>query len=485
MERITTGIDGLDLVLEGGLPRHAVHIFAGVPGTGKSTVALQIAFRNATAGRPALYLTTLSEPLPKLIGFLQEFAFADVSRIGTEVLFDSLDEILRENPDQLPAKLLGLIQRHRPGLIVLDSFKAIGDVISDASKWRSIMFEVAGALAAYDATALLVGEYTEREMIGLVEFAVADGVIELRREQRGSRDERFLRVAKLRGSSFLDGTHAFTLARQGVRVFPRLVGPPAPLDYVPDPQRLASGIGGLDEMIDNGWLRGSSTLVLGPSGSGKTILGLHFLRQGVAEGEPSLLVTFQETPTQLRRAIRSLGWSDRELLAAGKFDLLYRSPVELQIDTVVHEIFERIERDGVRRIVIDALGDLERAAGDPIRFSDYIYALAQHLASAGVSCMFLLETDRQSRGVLPDLRPGVEKAIYIVDNLLALGMELEGELTRSIRILKTRGSAHDGGSHTLMISRAGLEVAGVRRRARRAGPRSARGSRSQRRPGKP
>jgi circadian clock protein KaiC len=287
-------------------------------------------------------------------------------------------------------------------------------------------------------------------------------VIELRREQRGARDERMLRVAKMRGSDFLDGNHAFTIGRAGVRLFPRLVGPREPTTYVPDPERIASGIAGLDDMVAAGWLRGTTTLVVGPAGAGKTMLGLHFLRRGVEDGEASLLVTFQENPTQLRRAIRSLGWNDRELLDAGKFALLYRSPVELQIDTVVHEIFERVERDGVRRVVIDALGDLERAAGDSARFSDYVYALSQHLAARQVSSMFMLEAAGPML-VEKAYRTEAEKTAHIVDNLLALTMNFEGELERSVRIVKSRGSAHDGFARPLRIETGGLTVGGSRR----------------------
>ena len=179
---------------------------------------------------------------------------------------------------------------------------------------------------------------------------------------------------------------------------------------------------------------------------------------GVADGESSLLVSLQETPTQLRRAIRSLGWNDGDLLAAGKFDLLYQSPVELQIDVVVDEIFQRMRHDRVRRIVIDALGDLEHGAADPGRFSDYMYALAQHLAAERVSSLFLLETESLSGSQLTGLRPGLEKTVYVVDNLLALSIVLDGELDRTVRILKTRGSAHDGRQHSMRITPRGLEV---------------------------
>jgi circadian clock protein KaiC len=457
VEKIATGVLGLDRVLYGGLPKSALHILAGVPGTGKSTLAQQIAFSQASAARPVLYLTTLSEPLSKLIGFLQQLEFADVDRIGTEILFENIADLLIGDTMQLPGKLLELIKRHRPGLIVIDSFKAIGDIVPDSGRWRKIVFEVGEVVAAYDATTILVGEYDEQDMASALEFAVADGVLELRRAQRGTRDERFIRVAKLRGSEFLDGTHAFTIGRSGIRVYPRLVQSRGPLEYGAAPERLHSGIGGLDQMIAKGWLRGTSTVVMGPSGSGKTLLGLHFLRQGAADGEAPLMVTFQENPTQLRRCVESMGWDGAEMFGPGGIELLYRSPVELQIDRVVHAIFESIERIGAQRVVIDALGDLERGATDPDRFVEYLYALLQSFASQRVSSMLLLENHTFARPEL-DVRTPAKQAFYIADNLLALGMDLRGDLTRTVRILKTRGSVHDGRERPLRITTSGMEI---------------------------
>src|SRR5437762_1095415 len=97
-----------------------------------------------------------------------------------------------------------------------------------------------------------------------LECAVLDGIVELTLEQHGTRDERYLRVVKLRGSGFRDGSHAFRITQAGLQVFPRLITPPVPSGYYPQPERLQSGVSGLDPMIEAGWLRGTSTLVAGP-----------------------------------------------------------------------------------------------------------------------------------------------------------------------------------------------------------------------------
>ena len=455
MQRLSTGNASLDRILGGGLPRNSINIVMGLPGTGKTILAEQLAFANGSAERPVLYLTTLSEPLPKIVTYLQELSFAEVERIGTEVQYESLVEPLRERPDQLADYVAELIERKRPSVVIIDSFKAIMELAPDAAHWRRTVFDVASVLTAYDLTALWVGEYAHDSVDRLPEFAVADGIVELRRLQSGSRDDRFLQVVKLRGSAFLDGEHAFVLSAGGLTVYPRLVGPSGSRRYEATPERLQSGIEGLDALVEAGWLRGTSTLVAGPSGAGKTILGLHFLRHGVEQGEPGLLVNFQESPAQIHRAMKSLDWDADALLQPGKLDQLYSSPVELQIDTIIQEVLRRIEANGVRRVVVDALGDLAKAAADPRRFSDYIYALSQEMARRGITSMLIVEA------------PGDTGSGYIIsgrdvsemsDNTLLLAMELRPEFERTVRIIKTRGSAHDGARHVLRISRGGIVV---------------------------
>lgn len=459
MDRISTGNPELDSILSGGFPRNSINVIMGAPGSGKTILAEQLAFANAGPDCRVLYLTTLSEPLPKLIGYLQTYDFVDVNRIGTDVVYHSLSEHslregLADDPKRLHTEVFELITKYRPRVIIIDSFKAIADLLADAQSWRRVSFELAGMLSAYGTTSFWVGEYTWETGAGPTEFAIADGIIDLRRTQRGSRDERYLRVAKLRGSSFLDGNHAFWIDSDGLHVFPRLVTPPISPDYAAIRERLQTGVAGLDAMVQEGWLRGTSTLVQGPSGAGKSILALHFLRQGVLDGEPGLLVNFQENPTQLRRAMSSLGWNPDELLGPGKLEQIYTSPVELHIDTIVQEMFRRLTERSIKRVVIDSVGDLRKSASDPSRFDDYMYSLIQHFATSNIAAMFTVETPR----AVPEHPSLTTDVSYMSDNIVALSMELGEELHRRIRIIKTRGSAHDGRRRTLLITSQGVSV---------------------------
>lgn len=453
MDRISSGNEELDLIVGGGFPTNSIHVIMGSPGSGKTILAEQLAFTNATRDRPALYLTTVSEPLQKVLLYLQEYSFADLSRIGTEVLYEGLGEVLAERPAHLADAVTELVKRHRPGVLIIDSFKAIADLMPDVQTWRKELHALAGLLSAYSMTTFWVGEYTSDMKARLPEFAVADGIVELTREQLGSRDFRFVRVVKLRGSAFRDGQHAFHITARGLEVYPRLLGPAVGLTYRPLDERMASGIPGLDQLIATGWLRGTTTVLVGPSGSGKTAMGLQFLSEGVRSGEASLLLTLEENPVQIARVMQHFGWDTHALLGPGKLDILFCSPVELQIDTIIRALFDRVERDDVRRVVIDALGDLAYTANDPIRFRDYLFALTQQLATRNVTSIFTVESSGTTEHAFT--REGIS---YLGDNLLLLEMHLDEELTRTIRVLKTRGSAHDGRRHPLSIGAGGVAV---------------------------
>jgi circadian clock protein KaiC len=455
-QKISTGTTGLDEVLMGGIPANTITILMGPPGSGKTIMAEQIAFHNAGPESPVLYLTTLAEPLEKFIVHGESYSFFDTSKIGVSVFYEDLGYVLRESGmDSLAEKMTDLLIRYRPKLVFVDSFKALNELLTSDAQRRTVIYDFATALSAYQCTSFLVGEYSPEMITDYAEFAIADVVLNLMRYMTNVREQRFVRVEKIRASDSLKGMHAFSINEHGIRVYPRLLTPRLPPSYQAKIERVATGIEGLDEMVAQGIWRGSSTLVAGPSGSGKTILSLHFVRAGAVRNEPSLYLGFQENPTQLARIMLNLGWDTEALLESGNLELMYRSPVEMQLDEVAAELFGRVRDAKIRRVAIDALGDLERSSVDRQRFADFIYALTQWFAVENVTCMMTSE--------LPELfgiRTITEDQISnMSDNLILLGFtDKAGELERTVRIMKTRGSSHDHHQHTLDISAQGLVI---------------------------
>lgn len=454
IDRITTGCSGLDEILCGGIPANTISVIMGAPGTGKTILAEQIAFSQATAAAPALYLTTMSEPLEKFIMHGQNYDFFDEAKVGVSVFYEDLGLMLREQGIGKLAEIVTemLLTRH-PRFVFIDSFKALNELMILPQDRRTGVFDLASVLSAYRCTSFLIGEYADEMMTELPEFAIADVVLQMIKLTTNVREERFLRVEKLRSSSSITGLHAFSITAAGLEVYPRLLTPTVAPSYSARPERVNTGIEGLDTMIEEGFWRGSTTLVAGPPGAGKTIMALQFIATGALKGEPGVYLGFQENPTQLSRVMRNLGLPVEKLLNDG-FELMYQSPVEVQLDRVAVELFRRVRAGKVKRVVIDALGDVQRASIDHQRFANLIYSLMQWFAVENITCMLTYEMNNlfEVHGI------SEEQISNMSDNVLLLRFQPGRELKRTLRVLKARGSAHDSREHEIHITRKGMTV---------------------------
>ena len=216
-DRIQTGNPQADEILRGGFPVNSINIVMGQPGTGKTIFAEQLLFHTARGERPSLYVTTLSEPLSKVVTYVQRFGFFDADRLAHDIQYEDLGTALSEHgPMALVDWLDDAIKSRSPKIIVIDSFRAIHDVAGSPDEMRRFISRIAGMLAAYDVTAFLLGEYTQEDIRRYPEFAVVDAIVELARQPMTTRDERFLRVLKLRGSGYREGQHAFRITGSGL-----------------------------------------------------------------------------------------------------------------------------------------------------------------------------------------------------------------------------------------------------------------------------
>jgi circadian clock protein KaiC len=438
ISRVPSGDPKLDEVLGGGLPEHSITLVAGAPGSGKTILAHQYVFTNATTAKPALYLTTASEPFDKILRYGQSLAVFDRAAVGQTVFFEDVGGVLASRGlaaalDRIDA----LMKERRPGTIVIDSFTAFRDFAVDDGDFRRFLHALAGRLSAFPATSFWLGEYDGDDVAQSPEFTVADAILHMSAKWISERELREFEVRKLRGSDFLMGRHAYRLSSEGVNVFPRLADPAEDAGYDADRGgRISSGIKALDQMLADGYWPGASTLVAGPSGCGKTLLGLHFVFSGAQQGDPGLIATLQENPTQLERVVKSFGWS----LEDDGVEVMYRSPVDIYIDEWYYELLERIENSGVRRVLLDSLDDLGFTTQDEVRFREYMYSLVQRCARAQVSLMMTLEVPDISRVThLSDF-----SISHLADNVILLQYVWAGsDVKRAVTVLKARASALD------------------------------------------
>jgi circadian clock protein KaiC len=454
MSRLSTGAAGLDVILGGGLPAGSLVIVAGPPGSGKTILAQQICFANATSGRRALYYTTWSEPHDKLIRHLEPFSFFAPDALGERVEFLHLAELMASDTGGLDA-VSEEVLRHsfeaRPAVVVIDSSKALHDVV-DPDGLRRAVYDLASRVAHSDAVLILVGEYSAEETRSQPEFAVADAILQLENEARGPVDRRWLRVLKLRGGEASSGQHSFHITENGFEVFPRLES------AMPRPVPTQSGRAGfgdarLDAAIGGGIPRGDSTLLAGPSGVGKTLLCLAFIAAGLEQGERCLHVSFQETETQVREKAKAAG-SNWSAISGEQLVIKQIPPVELDLDHVASVIRTELERGHVKRVVVDSLAELSFAARETERLPAYVWALGGFVRAAGGTSIFTNEIAALGQS------GGLAGLSFLFNNVFFLRyVEVESELARGLSVLKMRESDHDKGLIRFTIERDGLVFA--------------------------
>ena len=328
LTQLKTGVPGLDEVLGGGVPKYSFNVISGEPGTGKTTLAHQILSTHASASSTALYFTALGESPMKVLRYQQQMALFDPAQIGTSIRFVDLSREISEG--DLNAALTRIqreVAETQAELVVLDSFRSVaGAGLRSSEKGLALedfVHRLALHLAAWQVTSFLLGEYASDEVNGHPLFTVADGTIWLSQLEEGNSVVRKLQVKKLRGQASMAGLHAFRISSEGLQVFPRVANRPPPARRGSPIERLASGVPGLDEMLNGGFIAGDSTLLAGPSGVGKTVFATQYIAAAARHGEPSVLVAFEEQPDDYFDRAQGLGIDLAGLVDAGKVKILY------------------------------------------------------------------------------------------------------------------------------------------------------------------
>jgi circadian clock protein KaiC len=449
---LTTGDTSLDSILGGGVARGSLLVIGGPPGSGKTILAQQMCFANATSERPALYYTTWSEPHDKLVRHLTPFTFFDGDALGDRLEFVHLADLVSDDADGLTGAADEILRRSvtsKPSIIVIDSSKALHDVVEPA-EFRRAVYDLASKVAYSQAVLILVGEYGEEETRTEPEFAVADGIIQLENEASGPIDRRRLRVLKMRGAAVRSGQHSFRIGTDGFEAFPRLETT-LPTHVPAQVGRAAFGLPKLDAAIGGGIPRGDSTLAIGPSGIGKTLLALSFVNAGLTSGERCLHLSFQETEVQVREKAAAAGfdWSSH---GDDKLTIQHIAPVELDLDQVGSFVRAQLARGDVKRVVIDSLAELDFAARDNDRLPGYIWALGGFVRAAGGTAIFTNEMAALGSG--NDLG-GLS---FIFNNVFFMRyVEIESSLRRGWSALKMRQSKHQNSLLEFTIGDDGLE----------------------------
>lgn len=460
IRKLASGVPGLDEVLGGGIPEYSFNMIAGAPGTGKTTIAEQIMFANATPERPALHFTVLGEPPLKMLRYQQQFDFFDLSRVGTDVRFLNLsDEVMKRDLNTVFDRIVAEVESANPGIVVVDSFRTVirtSETEATELDLQHFVQRLALRLTSWEATTFLLGEYSESESRSPV-FTVADGVYWLTNEIERNATVRKMRVTKIRGQAPLSGLHTLRITSGGVEIFPRSIRTTPKRGRRELGVRLSTGVPELDSMTGGGIPAGDSVLVSGPTGCGKTVLGTQFVAAGVAVGESAVIAVFEEHPDTYVARAKSLGFDLQEMVDRGKLEIMYLRPLDLSVDETLREIEDRVHLLSATRVVIDSLSGFEIALAPGFRqdFRESFYRLIQSLTELNITVMSSMETSGES----DYLRFSPYNISFLSDDIVAMRyVELEGALHTVLSVVKMRGSSHSRDLRLTQVTDHGMEI---------------------------
>jgi circadian clock protein KaiC len=465
IEKLPTGVPGLDEIVGGGLPEFSFNIIAGAPGSGKTTLAHQFVFANATPERPALYFTVLGESAIKMLRYQQQYTFFDPAKLPDAVRFINLSQIVIEKDlGAVLEEITKEVEKANPAVVAVDSFRTLlrkpqGGL--SEMELQSFIQRLALFLASWQATTFLVGEYADDELRDNPIFTVADGLIWLRQTVERNSIVRKLQVVKLRGQASVPGLHTFRITDDGLQAFSRTFGLSGHKRNPPSERRLSIGVPELDKMLGGGIPEGDSVLVSGSSGTGKSVLATQFIAEGIAQGEPGIVAVFEERPQAYADRASSFGLDLETPQKEGKLLMLYLRPLDLSVDETMHEILDAVQKIGAKRLVIDSLAGFEMALSPGFRedFRESLYRMIFALTGIGVTILSTVEVDES----FTEFPFSTYSISFLTDDIIRLRyVSIEGQLRKIMVVIKMRGGNHSKDVREYDITSEGGIVVGKR-----------------------
>jgi circadian clock protein KaiC len=457
-----TGIAGLDDILCGGLTANRLYLIEGVPGSGKTTLAMQFLLEGARRGEPALYVT-LSETDEELRAMSASHGY-DLGGITIRELVppeESLqpaEQYTMFHPAEVELSettrtILADVERLRPTRLVFDSLSELRLLAGDPLRYRRQLLALKQFFRGRQCTVLLLDDLTSSGRDLQVQ-SIAHGVVVLEQllPEYGA-DRRRLRVLKHRGRRFRGGYHDYVIGTGGLIVFPRLIA--AEHRHPQDSAKYSSGVAGIDRLLGGGLERGTSTLVVGGAGTGKSSLASQFAAAAAARGQRAAMFIFDESKSTLLTRMTSLGSQLEAHHDQGLITIRQVDPAELTPGEFAHAIRDEVERNGAHVVVIDSLNGYLNAMPGEGYLTIHLHELLMYLGEKGVATILV----GAHQGLIgPNMTTPID-ASYLADAVVLMRyFEAFGEVRQAISVVKKRGGDHERTIREYWMDGAGIHV---------------------------
>jgi circadian clock protein KaiC len=457
-----TGVSGLDDVLRGGLTRDRVYLVEGVPGSGKTTLALQFLLEGVRQREPVLYVT-LSETESELAAVAASHGWSLEGVTVRELMpgeaaLDPEEQYTMFHPSEVELtettkELLTDVERIKAARVVLDSLSELRLLAGNPLRYRRQILALKQFFSGRQCTVLLLDDLTSAERDLQVQ-SIAHGVMRLEQVNPDyGAERRRLAFLKYRGVGFRGGYHDYRIARGGIEVYPRLVA--SEHRSVPSKERLQCGIAEMDELLGGGIERGTSTLIAGAAGTGKSTLAAQFVAAAAERGMSASMFVFDESVNTLLSRTAAMGIDLAEPIERGTVAVKQIDPAELSPGEFAHEIRRAVDERSVSIVVVDSLNGYLNAMPDERFLIIQLHELLMFLGQAGVATILV----GAHQGLIGGGMVSPVDASYLADGVILMRyFEAGGEVRQAISVVKKRGGAHERTIHEFALNAGGISI---------------------------
>jgi circadian clock protein KaiC len=455
LKRISTGVPGLDSLIEGGIPKGNTAMIVGNPGTGKTILCSHFVYEGLTTkDENALYIS-FSESKTQFYANTERFGmdFEKFER-QNKFTFLGLASFTKDGIQDTLEEILATIRNTKAKRVVLDSFSAISLAFEDKSEARTTVQVLLGKIMrSEEVTTVLIIEipYGSNNIGSGIEESVADGIIQLEQVEDNA-SPIILRILKMRCTAINREPHICRIGKNGMKLYPKQR---LRLTYRAVEERITSGIPGFDERIGNGLIRGTTTAIIGAAGTAKSTFSFQFISEGIRKDEPGIYCTLEQPADEIRVMGKGYGYNMAELEKKG-LSIFVKNAEDENPDEFIANLADEIKRTKAKRLVIDSLSSFKH------KYNNELHTITKRILSLiqeyQITTVLTILTTQKSGFEITE-----EDLFSLFQNIIVLRfVEVQGRMKRVLLVLKTRGSQHDNSILEFNISKdnGGAEITG-------------------------